>query len=83
MLKNHPTPKPVQLTKNIILDVTKRGDIVFDPFIGSGTTILVAEQTGRIGYGIEIEPKYCDLTIKRFEKLTGTKAIKIFAYLQE
>lgn len=76
-LKSHPTPKPVQLTKDIILDVTKRGDIVFDPFLGSGTTILAAEQAGRIGYGIEIEPRYCDLTIKRFEKLTGTKATKI------
>ena len=59
------------------MDVTKRGDIVFDPFLGSGTTILAAEQAGRIGYGIEIEPRYCDLTIKRFEKLTGTKATKI------
>ena len=50
---------------------------MFDPFLGSGTTILAAEQAGRIGYGIEIEPRYCDLTIKRFEKLTDTKATKI------
>jgi DNA modification methylase len=45
---------------------------VADPFCGSGTTILAAEQTGRVGYGIELEPKYADVICMRFQKLTGT-----------
>ena len=76
-LKLHPTVKPVAMLKDAILDVTKRGDIVLDCFLGSGSTLIACEQTGRTCYGIEIEPKYCDVTIKRYEELTGEKAIKI------
>ena len=65
------------MLKDAILDVTKRGDIVLDCFLGSGSTLIACEQTGRTCYGIEIEPKYCDVTIKRYEELTGEKAIKI------
>ena len=76
-LKLHPTVKPVAMLKDAILDVTKRGDIVLDCFLGSGSTLIACEQTGRTCYDIEIEPKYCDVTIKRYEELTGEKAIKI------
>lgn len=76
-LKLHPTVKPVIMLKDAILDVSKRGDIVLDCFLGSGSTLMACEQTGRTCYGIELEPKYCDVTIKRYEQLTGDKAIKI------
>jgi DNA modification methylase len=66
----HPTVKPIALVADAILDVTRRGDIVLDPFCGSGTTILAAERTGRRGFGIEIDPIYVDLTIARWELMT-------------
>lgn len=74
-LNDHPTVKPVALVAEAIRDVTKHGDIVVDGFVGSGTTLLAAERTGRRGYGIEIEPKYVDVAIRRWEKLTGKAAI--------
>jgi DNA modification methylase len=74
LLAIHPTCKPVALVADAILDVSKRGDIVIDPFLGSGTTIIAAERVGRIGYGIELDPLYCDATIRRFEALTGEEA---------
>lgn len=76
-LKLHPTVKPVAMLRDAILDVTRRGDIVLDCFLGSGSTLIACEQTGRVCRGIEMEEKYCDVTIKRFETLTGTKAEKI------
>ena len=76
-LKLHPTVKPVAMLKDAILDVTKRGDIVLDAFLGSGSTLIACEQTGRICYGIELEEKYCNVTIKRWQDLTGKKAVKI------
>lgn len=78
-LKLHPTVKPVAMLRDAILDVTRRGDIVLDCFLGSGSTLIACELTGRICRGIELEEKYCDITIKRFETLTGTKAEKIGA----
>lgn len=66
----HPTVKPIALVADAILDVTRRGDIVLDPFCGSGTTILAAERTGRRGFGIEIDPTYVDLTVTRWERMT-------------
>lgn len=74
-LADHPTVKPVALVAEAIRDVTRHGDIVLDAFAGSGTTLLAAERTGRRGYGIEIEPKYVDVAIRRWEKLTGKPAI--------
>lgn len=76
-LKLHPTVKPVAMLRDAILDVTRRGDIVLDCFLGSGSTLIACELTGRVCRGIEIEEKYCDITIKRFETLTGQKAEKI------
>ena len=72
--KEHPTMKPVQLPVNAILNHTDKGDIVGDPFLGSGTTIIAAEQTGRKGRGLEISPAYCDVIKTRWETFTGKKA---------
>lgn len=66
----HPTVKPIRMVADAILDVTSRGDIILDPFCGSGTTILAAERTGRRGYGIELDPLYIDLTLRRWQDMT-------------
>ena len=76
-LKLPPTVKPVAMLRDAILDVTRRGDIVLDCFLGSGSTLIACELTERVCRGIEIEEKYCDITIKRFETMTGQKAEKI------
>ena len=73
----HPTMKPVELFAYQIQNSTKKGDIVLDLFGGSGTTIIACEQTGRIGYSMELDPRYCDVIIKRYENLTGNKPVKI------
>jgi DNA modification methylase len=74
-LAGHPTPKPLALVGDAILDCSKRGGIILDAFAGSGTTLLAAEKTGRRGYGIELDPHYADLVIKRFEEIYGLGAI--------
>jgi DNA modification methylase len=74
LLKQHPTPKPVRLIADAILDVTARRDLIVDPFLGSGSTLIAAERTGRICRGIEIDPLYVDLTIRRWQRLTGENA---------
>jgi ParB-like chromosome segregation protein Spo0J len=74
-LQMHPTPKPTALVADALLDCSRRGGSVLDCFGGSGTTLIAAEQTGRRGYLMELDPAYVDVTIKRFEKLTGTRAI--------
>lgn len=73
----HPTVKPVQMIADAIMDVTKRGDIVLDGFMGSGTALLAAEQTGRLCYGVEYEPRYVDLAIRRWMEVTGQSAVHI------
>ena len=65
-LEMHPTVKPLGLVRDAILDCSDRGGIVLDAFAGSGTTLLAAAQTGRVGYGVEIDPTYCDVILKRF-----------------
>ena len=70
-LDMHPTVKPIAMIADAILDVTRRNDIILDPFCGSGTTILAAERTGRRAYGVELDPLYIDLTIARWQRLTG------------
>ena len=67
--------KPIALVADAILDCTQRGEIVLDPFAGSGTTILAAERTGRRGYGIEIDPIYVDTAIERWQRVTGKSAL--------
>lgn len=74
-LGDHPTVKPIALVADAIRDVTRPGEIVIDGFMGSGTTILAAERTERIGYGIEIAPGYVDVAIRRWEKMTGGQAV--------
>jgi DNA modification methylase len=73
-LAAHPTVKPVALVADALLDCTARGEIVLDQFTGSGTSILAAEKVGRIGFGIEYEPGYVDIAIKRWQKLTKLEA---------
>ncbi len=70
----HPTVKPVAMVADAILDVTKRGDIVLDPFAGSGSTILAAERVGRRGYAIELDPLHVDTAIARWQRVTGKVA---------
>lgn len=71
----HPTMKPVALFDYLIKNSTKQGDIVLDLFGGSGTTLIACEQNGRVGYLMELDPKYCDVIVERWEKLTGRKAV--------
>lgn len=73
-LEMHPTVKPVALVSDAILDVTRRGAIVLDPFGGSGTTLIAAEKTGRTARLIEFDPHYCDVIVRRFEAYTGKRA---------
>ena len=70
-LSFHPTVKPLPMIVDAILDVTHQGEIVLDPFGGSGTTLIAAERTGRIARLIEIDPKYVDVTLRRFIAETG------------
>lgn len=70
-LAMHPTVKPVALVEDAILDCSRRGDIVLDVFSGSGTTIMAAERSGRLGFGLELDPKYVDATLKRFREFTS------------
>jgi len=74
-LKLHPTVKPVAMIADAILDVTKRNDIVLDAFLGSGSTLIACEKTGRICNGIELDPIYVDTIIKRWQEYSGKEAI--------
>jgi DNA modification methylase len=73
-LAMHPTVKPVALVADAIKDCSHRGGIVLDPFAGSGTTLIAAERTGRIGCGIELDPHYLDVVIRRWEAYSGGTA---------
>ena len=70
----HPTQKPVALSQKAVLNNSKEDDIVFDSFLGSGSTLIACEKTNRKCYGIELDPKYCDVIVKRWENFTGLKA---------
>jgi DNA modification methylase len=74
-LTDHPTVKPKKLVADAILDCSTRGSIVLDSFAGSGTTLVSAEMTGRRGYGIELDPKYADVIIRRVEEEVGAPAL--------
>ena len=75
--KLHPTQKPVELISHTISDGTKKGDNILDVFLGSGTSLIACEQTGRICYGMELDPVYIDVIITRWENYTGKKAKKV------
>lgn len=70
----HPTTKPLPLVRHLVLNATRAGDVVFDGFFGSGTTLLACQQTGRVCVGVESDPEYCATVIERFERMTGAKA---------
>ncbi len=74
LLALHPTVKPVAMVADAILDCTARGDIVLDAFLGSGTTLIAAERTGRRCSGLELDPPYVDTIIRRWQGLTGGSA---------
>jgi DNA modification methylase len=75
-LRMHPTVKPVALVADAIKDCSLRGAAVLDPFVGSGTTLIAAEKTGRKAYGIEIDPHYVDVAVRRWQAYTGRPAIQ-------
>lgn len=74
-LAMHPTVKPVALVADAILDCSKRNGIVLDAFAGSGSTLVAAERTGRRGYGIELDPHYCDVIVRRLKAVAGLEAV--------
>ncbi|UQR65445.1 DNA modification methylase [Bradyrhizobium sp. C-145] len=77
LLALHPTVKPVQLLADAILDCTERNDIVLDNFLGSGSTLLAAERVGRRLYATELEPRYVDVAIRRWQRHTGQSAVHV------
>ncbi len=77
MLKAHPAAFPVELPRAVMLFLSNEGEIVCDPFMGAGATLIAAEKMGRIAYGIELDQIYCELTTQRWEALTGQKAVKL------
>lgn len=77
LLALHATPKPVRMIADAILDVSSRSDIVIDAFLGSGTTIIAAERVGRRCFGIEIDPHFADIIVRRFERHSGEAAVHI------
>ena len=74
-LQDHPTVKPVAMLEDALLDLTKRNDIVLDPFLGSGSTLIAAERTGRRCYGVELDPIYVDVIVRRYEAVTGRAGV--------
>jgi DNA modification methylase len=78
-LAMHPTVKPVAMVADAIRDCSRRNGIILDPFCGSGTTIVAAERTGRCAYAIELDPKYVDVAVRRWEALTGQTAARCAA----
>jgi DNA modification methylase len=74
-LQDHPTVKPVAMLEDALLDLTHRDDLVLDPFLGSGSTLIACEKTGRICRGLELDPLYADVIIRRFEAMTGVLAV--------
>ena len=74
LLAMHPTVKPLALVADVLMDASNRGDVVLDPFLGSGTTLMAAEKTCRVARGLELDPLYIDTAIRRWQKRTGQSA---------
>jgi DNA modification methylase len=72
----HPTMKPVELVERAIRNSSRPGNVVLDPFGGSGTTLIAAEKSGRVARLIELDPKYVDVIVRRWEDFTGKQAIR-------
>ena len=77
MLALHPTVKPVRMIADALRDCTRRGDRVLDTFLGSGSTLMAAQETGRACCGVELDPLYVDVTIRRWETATGRDAVLV------
>jgi DNA modification methylase len=71
----YPTPKPKDLVADAVLDCTSRGDIVLDPFLGSGSSLIAAEKVGRRCFGMDLDPGYVDLAVRRWQSWTGRQAV--------
>ena len=76
-LKDHPTVKPTALLEDALLDVSNRGDVVIDPFLGSGSTLIAADKTGRVCRGVELDPLYVDVIVRRYEAASGQEAVLV------
>ena len=74
-LKDHPTAKPSAMPEDALLDVTHRGDIVVDPFLGSGSTLIGAEKTGRVCAGVDLDALYAEVIVRRYEAATDNSAV--------
>jgi DNA modification methylase len=70
----HPVAKPVELVRRMVANSSAPGDVVLDPFLGSGSTLIAAEQLGRRCFGIEIDPAYVEVAVARWERFTGRQA---------
>jgi hypothetical protein len=75
LLRSHPTVKPVALIADALLDCSARGELVLDSFLGSGSTLIAAERVGCVCYGIELDPMYVDVAIRRWQRHTGDSAV--------
>jgi DNA modification methylase len=76
-LQDHPTVKPTAMLEDALLDLTHRGDIVLHPFLGSGSTLIAAEATGRVCRGVELDPLYVEGIIRRYQAATGQGALLV------
>ena len=76
-LKDHPTVKPTAMLEDALLDLSNRSDLVVDPFLGSGSTLVAADKTGRICRGVELDPLYVDVIVRRYEAATGGPAVLV------
>jgi DNA modification methylase len=77
--EDHPTSKPVALVRPMVRNSAGTGDVVLDPFLGSGSTLIACEELGRRCYGIELDPRYADVAVQRWEAFTGKKAERVRA----
>lgn len=77
LLAMHPTVKPIRLVADAVLDASARGDVVLDPFMGSGTTLMACQRVGRRCRGLELDPSYVDVAIRRWQRDTGEAAIHV------
>jgi DNA modification methylase len=74
-LQDHPTVKPTAMLEDALFDLSDRGETVLDPFLGSGSTLIAADKVGRICRGVELDPLYVDVIIRRYEAATGEAAV--------
>jgi DNA modification methylase len=76
-LKDHPTVKPTAMLRDALLDLSNPGEIVLDPFLGSGSTLIAADGTGRVCRGVEIDPRFVDVIVRRYQEVSGKPALLI------